>query len=176
MSSDLPTFRPESYINNPLQSIKAMQRQPEVPVQPPASRNATQTLHNTALFGLLAFPAIALLPPRKLDIFTFGLIGGTFLSANWLHRERYGRSILERLSGTGPKQVEMVSGASLSSAQKPVVVRQEIQGRLQPVKEQEWVTERRVEEKEAIEEGKGIFDMMGDQVKQVFAGDKNHEK
>lgn len=66
--------------------------------------NATETdryanaLRITALAGLVVCPAIALLPPRKLDFYTVGLITATGWSANVLIRDRTGRSIYQHIT------------------------------------------------------------------------------
>ncbi|KAL0253166.1 hypothetical protein SLS55_010619 [Diplodia seriata] len=55
--------------------------------------------HRLSIWLLVACPAIALLPPRKLDLYTAGLGGMTLVAAEHLARERTGRTILQRIGG-----------------------------------------------------------------------------
>jgi hypothetical protein len=70
--------------------------------QPPSSTpglDATaqaKIIHNVALGALIVCPIVILLPPRKLDIYTLALIGGTFFGANQLTYESTGSSIVSR--------------------------------------------------------------------------------
>ncbi|KAF2838377.1 hypothetical protein M501DRAFT_917575, partial [Patellaria atrata CBS 101060] len=57
--------------------------------------------HNVSLALLILCPTIALLPPRKLDLYTFSLSGIWLLSANHLTKDYTHRSILQHLSRTG---------------------------------------------------------------------------
>jgi hypothetical protein len=50
--------------------------------------------HRISLVFLVACPTLILLPPRKLDFYTFALTGATVISANHLVKERYGRGII----------------------------------------------------------------------------------
>ncbi|KAF2000968.1 hypothetical protein P154DRAFT_522230 [Amniculicola lignicola CBS 123094] len=52
---------------------------------------------NLAIGGLIICPAIAILPPRKLDLYTFALGLGFYMSADHLTTQRTGRSIVENL-------------------------------------------------------------------------------
>ena len=76
---------------------------PQAPTRQPTpeeTQSYTTTLHRAALGTLVVAPALALLPPRKLDLFTLSLGGMTVFSANHLYRERYGRSIWERAAAS----------------------------------------------------------------------------
>jgi hypothetical protein len=70
--------------------------------QPPSSTpvlDATaqaKLIHNVALGALIVCPIVILLPPRKLDIYTLALVGGTFFGANQLTYESTGTSIVSR--------------------------------------------------------------------------------
>ncbi|OJD30469.1 uncharacterized protein BKCO1_6000022 [Diplodia corticola] len=55
--------------------------------------------HRLSIWLLVVCPAIALLPPRKLDLYTAGLGGMSLVAAEHLARERTGRTILQRVSG-----------------------------------------------------------------------------
>ncbi|KAK5131996.1 hypothetical protein LTR08_000417 [Meristemomyces frigidus] len=66
----------------------------------PAELNRyTSTFHDVALLAAIACPVLALLPPRKLDIFTVVLVGTTVYSGNYLVREQSGRSIWQHVRG-----------------------------------------------------------------------------
>ena len=68
----------------------------------------------TALIGLVACPALALLPPRKVDFYTVGLITATGYSANFLIRERTGRSIWQTLSPQRSRAYHPFARSSIS--------------------------------------------------------------
>lgn len=83
---------------------------PEKPPAPTASASATvptntasstdreRYLHHAAVAGLVICPAIILLPPRKFDLYTVGLLTGTLVSANHLTYHYSGRSFATRWS------------------------------------------------------------------------------
>ncbi|KAK8162443.1 hypothetical protein IWX90DRAFT_243563 [Phyllosticta citrichinensis] len=58
----------------------------------PEAVGFNKTANRLSMWLLFACPAIALLPPRKLDIYTYGLGAMTLLSADHLLRWRGGRS------------------------------------------------------------------------------------
>jgi hypothetical protein len=69
----------------------------------PAQREAMATsyhafLHNTSWIMLFLAPALIVLPPRKLDLYTLALAGSFVASANLLTKERTGRGLLGNLS------------------------------------------------------------------------------
>jgi hypothetical protein len=68
--------------------------------QPPSSvldaTSREKIIHNIALSALIVCPIVILLPPRKLDIYTLALVGGTFFGANQLTYESTGSSIVNR--------------------------------------------------------------------------------
>jgi hypothetical protein len=70
--------------------------------QPPSSSpvldasSQAKIIHNVALGALIVCPIVILLPPRKLDIYTLALVGGTFFGANQLTYESTGTSIVSR--------------------------------------------------------------------------------
>ena len=70
--------------------------------QPPSSTpvldasSKAKIIHNVALGALIVCPIVILLPPRKLDIYTLALVGGTFFGANQLTYEATGTSIVSR--------------------------------------------------------------------------------
>jgi len=72
------------------------------PTKPPSptldAESQARLIHNVSLGALIVCPLIIALPPRKLDIYTFALLTGTFLGGNQLLYERTGRSIVMRWS------------------------------------------------------------------------------
>lgn len=145
--------------------------------------NYAKAVHTTAVVSVICCPLLALLPPRKLDFYTFGLAGVTVYSANHLVRVSSGRSILQHLSGASP--VSPIQGGTgpigdpsreqealrqqrietLRSARGASGVAAEIEQRR---KGQDWIAERDEEVKEALDEGKGLADMIMDQVWEVW--------
>lgn len=137
-----------------------------------------KALHTTALVCLVACPALALLPPRKLDLLTFGLAGGTLFSASYLIRESTGRSILDHISGTYPATPGQVQKTTNNGTIIQDDLRQrrqedlrapsrQLAGTLTPPRK-DWVAERQEEVKEALDEGKGFGDMIMDQIWDVW--------
>ena len=51
--------------------------------------------HYAALTGLFLTPTLALMPPRKLDLYTVALGCGFVASASQLSKERYGRGLID---------------------------------------------------------------------------------
>jgi len=141
-----------------------------------------KTLHNTAIIALVACPLLIALPPRKLDFFTFGLCGATAFSANFLIRERTGRSVWQHLSQ--PKQLHTpVSFSTAGPTEQANLGRelrnadqelQRLKSETAPVTEHvqsqrdAWKVQREQEIKEDIEEGKGFGDMIMDQIWEVW--------
>ena len=158
------------------------QRQPT----PDETQKYVKVLHNTAIVAVVACPAIALLPPRKLDIYTFGLGGATLFSANYLIRERTGRSAWQHVSGRGPHPVlhtavesGVIPPTDQANLQRELKYANEEIKRLQAEKSPSvteqvqsqrdaWKVEREKEIKEDIEEGKTFGDMITDQIWEVW--------
>lgn len=171
---------------------------PQPPQRQPTDKeviNYARTLHNTALVAVVACPLLALLPPRKLDFYTFGLGGATIFSANWLIRERTGRSAWQHLGFNGRQplsshqsgsdgsdstimaRVSTSSGLqeSLEDAQRlrnhtqqstpssPSSVTDEVRSAREA-----WKARQQKEIQEEIEEGKGLGDMIMDQIWEVW--------
>lgn len=166
---------------------QAPQRQPT----PSETVNYAKVLHNTALITAVACPLLALLPPRKLDVFTLTLGGTTVFSVNYLTRESTGRSILQHLSGSRPP----VLTSPYAKPDEPQMrvsetVRLETQEALRASRERtgfngqtdtgkqakDWKHERDQEVVDAIEEGKGFGDMIMDQVYEVWNWGKKRDE
>lgn len=149
-----------------------------------------KALHITALGGLIVCPALALLPPRKLDFYTVGLITGTTWSANILIRERTGRSIWQHLSPRLAQQPLAPQHAAVSAMEQAKLHRElnsvtaEMQrlGKSAPSVTEEvasqreaWKMQREKEIKDDLEDGKGLGDMIYDQIWEVWNWGKPKE-
>ncbi|KAF8848208.1 hypothetical protein BDZ45DRAFT_291936 [Acephala macrosclerotiorum] len=90
------------------------------PQKPPSTSNPTPSrddiLRWVSYGALFVCPIVILIPPRKLDIYTLALLGGTFYGANNCSKEWTGVSMLQRIqnrvnafedSGLPPKALEM---------------------------------------------------------------------
>lgn len=141
-------------------------------------------VHSVALVCLVACPAIALLPPRKLDFYTLGLIGTTAYSGNYLIRERTGRSIWQTLSGRERSGAIVPPTEQANLNREIQAARQEMlrQGKVVATVSEEvnardaWKVRREQEIKEDLEEGKGLSDMIVDQIWEVWNWGKPKEE
>src|SRR5262245_42468967 len=128
---------------------------------------------NLAIGGLIACPVIALLPPRKLDLYTFSLGIGFYLSADHLAQSYNGRSLFQQLSFKNairelPTERAQENSRILKEREELERLRREgregmgeagdkrsLIGRLWMGDEKEGWQERRMEEeRKALEEGK----------------------
>ena len=136
-----------------------------VPIDPKVARFET-VKKNSAIACFVICPTLALLPPRKLDLYTFSLAGVWLASANHLTFAYTGRSAWQRLA--------IAESRSASPAQQSRYEQVQRQLREQGIKgaekvspkgglesiwmgdEKEGWKERRVrEEREALEKGEG---------------------
>lgn len=159
---------------------------PQPPQRQPTTTETNQyvkALHNTALVAVFACPVLALLPPRKLDFYTFGLGGATIFSANFLLRERTGRSIWQHIR---PLQQghDLPQESSIVSATERANLNMELQqtsAELRRIKDDggsvaqqvrsqrdAWKAQREKEIRDDLEEGKGYQDMILDQIWEVW--------
>jgi hypothetical protein len=144
---------------------------------------------NLAIGGLVLCPAIMLLPPRKLDLYTFSLGIGLYLSADHLLTLRTGRGLVQNLSPLRAVELpterarenqrilaeEREKSRRALERNDPGVASAEkgILGRLWMGDEKEGWKERRLEEeKKALEEGKSYTDMIFEQIWEVWNWDK----
>ena len=165
------------------------QRQPTID----ETQRYVKVLHNTAICAVIACPALALLPPRKFDIYTFGLGGATLFSANYLLREQTGRSAWQHIIGKNeqpilhaPMQNDIVSKTEQANLKRELEYADQEMKRLQiekptSVTEQvqnqrdAWKVEREKEIQDDIEDGKGFGDMIMDQIWEVWNWGKPKE-
>lgn len=154
------------------------QRQPT----PNESDRYAKALHNTALCALVACPALILIPPRKLDFYTFSLGGATLFSANFLIREQTGRSVWQHISQPRQQHVPM-SYSSVPPTEQANLQRelQTAENELQRIRQDgasvtaqvqsqrdAWKAQREAEINEDVEDGKGFGDMIMDQIWEVW--------
>lgn len=156
---------------------------------PPETERYVKTIRYVAIGTCVACPIIALLPPRKLDIFTIGLIGTTAYSANYLYRERTGRAIWQRIT----EPAEAAESSAISSTEQANLsrelqnARQEMQRlrsdapsvteELKATQSQReaWKLQRQQEIQDNLDVGKTFWEMMTDQVWEVWNGAKKED-
>lgn len=138
---------------------------PQPPQRQPTlseSERYAKLVHNAALASVIACPILAILPPRKLDLYTWGLVGVTGYSANYLIRESSGRSMWQHVSRQQPQFANKVIEEKEEQQQQPSVIADlQKQGR-------GWKAQRQQEIKDDVEEGKGFADMIMDQIWEVW--------
>lgn len=146
-----------------------------------------RALNTTALVAVVACPLLALLPPRKLDAYTFGLTGTTLFSANWLVRERTGRSIWQHVGMGGDYRAynHPMEGNSTVPPTEQANLYRELQSVTQEVQRtkkedrpsvsdavqsqrEAWKLQQQREIQEEVEEGKSFADMITDQIWEVW--------
>ncbi|KAJ4249505.1 hypothetical protein NW762_012362 [Fusarium torreyae] len=161
----------------------------EQPPLPP--RNAF--IHNSALAGAVVLPLAMLLPPRKIDLRFFVLAGAWSLATNQLAYEYTGSSIYSRF---GSRMGSMVGTDLPEGAQRTQQLLREHREREAALKakqeqqkeeekkgvaktlndvwmggeEKDWREKRAEEHRQKMEEGKGIGDIIMDQVADVWSG------
>ncbi|KAF2140785.1 uncharacterized protein K452DRAFT_288867 [Aplosporella prunicola CBS 121167] len=154
--------------------------------------------HHLSMWLLVACPVIALLPPRKLDVYTTGLGVMTLVSAEHLMRERTGGTLLQRVGRNF--DTALTSSSDLLPTERARQVH-EVQRRAKEEREallradgsnsernalqrawmggetEGWKERRLKEEREAIEEGRGYGSLIMEQIWEVWNGGKaNAEK
>ncbi|KAI5806969.1 hypothetical protein EDC01DRAFT_637659 [Geopyxis carbonaria] len=115
-----------------------------------AQQQDYMTLRYRVALGMLAVaPALIALPPRKLDVFSFGLAGCWVYSLNEVVRQTRGQNLAYALGGERRVEAAKKSGAAagLGGWRGDDVIRQH---------------------KEREEEGKGIGEMIGESVWDVW--------
>lgn len=126
-----------------------------------------KAVHNAALAAVIACPILAILPPRKLDIYTLGLVGVTGYSANYLIRESSGRSVWQHVSRQPMRPLP--GRDDLERQEQSVIAELQKEGRGELAKQRDvWKVQRQREIKEDVEEGKGFADMIMDQIWEVW--------
>lgn len=170
--------------------------QPSPPHREPTSTETDRyanALRTTAWLGLIVCPTLALLPPRKLDFYTVSLITATGYSANFLIRERTGQNIYQHLSPGGQRRqaIGYQQDGVISQTEQANLHRElsNAAGELQRMGKEKgsvtgevftqreaWKMQREKEIKEDLEEGKGLGDMITEQVWEVWNWGKPKEE
>lgn len=156
------------------------QRQPT----PGETRNYAHTVHYAAIVAIVACPVIALLPPRKLDFYTIGLLTTTGYCSNYLIREQTGRSVWQhvttpaRSSSILPPEERANLDRELQRGREELRrVRHEGISVVEEVSKREaWKKKLEEEIKEDVAEGKGYGDMIYDQIYEVWNWGKRKEE
>jgi hypothetical protein len=165
------------------------QAQAEPPLPP---RNAF--IHNSAMAGAVILPLAMLLPPRKIDLRFFVLAGAWSMATNQLAYEYTGSSIYARFGNRMGSMMgtELPEGAQRTQKllrehrereaarrakegqqveeQKTGVVAKTLNDVWMGGEEKDWKEKRVKEHQQKIEEGKGIGDIIIDQVADVWYG------
>ncbi|KAF4585589.1 rhomboid family membrane protein [Ophiocordyceps camponoti-floridani] len=134
-------------------------------------------LHNAAIGGVILAPFAMLLPPRRLDI-RFAVLFGTFsLAANHLAYEHTGETLFGRIGRRVAAAGELPEGAKRTqqllrreadgkSDEKPGLVKRVWMGG----EGEDWKARRAEEHRRSLEEGKGLGDIIMEQVADVLHG------
>lgn len=132
-------------------------------------------MYYSALGACVACPAVALMPPRKYDLFTFGLGIAFFISAGHVVEERTGQGLLWHVGNALPsvqkkdriKEVqdqEQRLASSIHTKQARGFWRKLWMGN----EGDDWVLERAKKEREALEDGRGYSGLIGEHIMQAF--------
>ncbi|QYT05753.1 hypothetical protein H0G86_012635 [Trichoderma simmonsii] len=155
-----------------------MAEQPEKPPLPP--RN--EFIHNSALAGAIITPLAMLLPPRKADIRMFVLVGAFSLCTNQLAYEYTGHSIYARMGSrvgsifdTGlPEGAKRTQQLLKEQREREAAKKASESSRLKDIwmggEGEDWKEKRAEEHKQSFREGKGMSDIIFDQIADVWSG------
>ncbi|KAL8768779.1 MAG: hypothetical protein Q9209_005068 [Squamulea sp. 1 TL-2023] len=168
----------------------------------PSSNIPTPPFRPIFLTLLVACPILAVLPPRKLDLYTFMLGAAWVVSAEELTvgSSRFQqRQLLEQPFKANPQEanqqsIPLAANSELAhqirnSASAPDDLKQRLQERGREEtgvaglarrmwygsEREDWKEKRIREEKEALEEGRGYGGLIGDAVREVFGGSVERE-
>ncbi|KAK7606691.1 hypothetical protein JOL62DRAFT_510405 [Phyllosticta paracitricarpa] len=133
----------------------------------PEAVGFNKTANRLSFWLLIACPAIALIPPRKLDIYTYGLGAMTLVSADHLLRWRSGRSAMQAeaaASATSLDGLPTEKARAVQEALREQKRKKKEEGMLTKVwmggEEEGWQEKRLREEREAIARGEGYGDLI----------------
>lgn len=187
---------PEPLLTTSITTLAAMaQSQPPTILTPEqrialdSQQRRTRIIRNVAIGGVVICPLIMLMPPRKLDVYTFSLGVGFYLSADHLCESYYGRGLVTQLSpfravGELPTERAREVQAKLREARdeerRKLGKTDEDKSVLQKIwmggETEGWKERRLEEERKAIEEGKSYTDMIFEQIWDVWNWDKKGKK
>ncbi|EUC33266.1 hypothetical protein COCVIDRAFT_84508 [Bipolaris victoriae FI3] len=171
---------------NPIQNVPIP---PEQRLALEQQQRYERIVRNLAIGGLVVCPIIALLPPRKLDLYTFSLGIGFYLSADHLITLRTGRGLVQNLSPMRAmelptdraRETQRILQEEREKGRKALERKEGQQkgvlGKLWMGDEDEgWKEKRLEEERKALEEGKGYGDLIMEQIWDVWNWDKKKGK
>ena len=154
---------------------------------------------NVAIGGVIICPIIAFMPPRKLDLYTFALGIGTYLSADHLSTSYTGRGLVDRIAFPRFDPVLELPTEKAKETQRKIREKEELERRRQALREgreslgekeenksifhrlwmgdekEGWKERRMVEERRALEEGKTYTSIIMDQIWEVWNWDKKKD-
>ena len=158
-----------------------------------AIERRTYAFRNAAIAGAVVCPLVMLLPPRRLDLRNTFLAGVFFMSTNHITHVYTGESILQRFSNrvssmapTGLPAKAQRTSELIKEAREREAAQKGIQNQYARPEDQtiadsakkvwlggeseDWGKKRNAEHQKALEEGKGISDIILEQIGDVFSG------
>ncbi|KAM4056132.1 hypothetical protein HRG_003054 [Hirsutella rhossiliensis] len=155
-------------------------------------------IHNAAVAGAIIAPLAMLLPPRKMDVRFFVLAGAFSLATNQLAYEYTGQSIYSRFGGrvgsvfdTGLPEGAKRTQQLLKEQREREAAQKRSQGEAEPeaqnkrglIKDiwmggeaEDWSRKRAEEHQKSFQEGKGMSDIILDQIMHVWSGGDSKTK
>jgi hypothetical protein len=141
-------------------------------------------LNVTTLAGCILAPALIALPPRKLDLYTFSLGTAFVLSLDYQSKQRTGLGLMghtyrpfsSRQIGRSRNEngdSVMAQQSRLLEESAPRIVQGGAESLLQRKMQEDWKQQRLREEQEKLDQGEGYWDMIKDQVWQVWNQEEN---
>lgn len=151
---------------------------PPNPAPTQAASEYESIISKASIAILIACPVLALLPPRKLDLYTFSLGAGFVVAANHQVRVHTGNGIL--LNVYQRRQGKEDEKRRQETWQKWEADNTGVKGLAKKVwmgdQKSDWKKQRMQEERDAVEEGKSFSDVIIDQVKEVWGVPKEEDK
>ncbi|OAA66076.1 hypothetical protein ISF_03914 [Cordyceps fumosorosea ARSEF 2679] len=171
--------------------------QPEPPQRPPVHN---PLIDNVALVFAVGTPLIMLMPPRKMDLRFFALAATFSLSTNHLCKSYTGESIYSRFNNRVSSAFDNGLPESAQRTQRLLKEHKEREAAAKGLpppgqdkvgsnilkdiwmggEKEDWKEKRAEEHQRSFEEGKGMSDIIMEQIADVFSGNwgstkKNHE-
>lgn len=158
------------------------QEQAQTPLPP---RN--EFIHNAALAGAIVTPLVMLLPPRKADVRLLVLVGAFSVCSNQLIYEYTGQSVYGRMGNRlgsvfdtglpdGAKRTQQLlkEHKEREAAQRQRQLEEKKPGLIQDIwmggEEENWKKKRDEEHRKSFQEGKGMSDIIFEQIADVWSG------
>lgn len=133
--------------------------------------------YRTSLGVVIIAPMVMLLPPRRVDLGTFGLGIAWFMSAGFCVEHKTGQGLLWHIGSRIPSEGNRRRIAEEQARERGETFRWQGEkpadrGFLKRMwmgnESDEWVEERKRKEQEALDEGKGYGGLIMDQVREVM--------